>query len=330
MLTHLATYIHDLDPVIVSLGPLKLRWYGLAYLIGFIAAYYILRWFSGKKLWVLPQDKVGDFITYGAFFGVFLGGRLGHLLFYHTVNEGPGWLINDPLRLFRVWEGGMASHGGILGLVIFCYVYSRRQKVSWLGMGDGLVVVCPIGLFTGRMANFINGEIYGKVSDGISWAVKFPQTLIDQGLIEQTRYAEAAHDAIDAAPSLIGPENQMPTFQALVETSRQNDAVKEAIGQHLEPRHPAQVYEALTEGLLLFIILFTIRILFPKLPAGTLTGLFFILYAAARIFCEQFKISETADILGMTMGSFLSVLMILGGTAFLIYSVASSRKSAEP
>ena len=138
----LATYIHNWDPVIFDVaGPIKLRWYGMGYLLGFVLGYLLLRWLAKKKLWALPADKVADFIAYSAFFGVFLGGRLGYILFYQMQTaEGRSELAADPLMVFKVWDGGMASHGGILGLVIFTYFYARRNKVSWTGVGDGLCV----------------------------------------------------------------------------------------------------------------------------------------------------------------------------------------------
>lgn len=339
-----ATYIHDLNPVLWDLSDaIKLRWYGLAYLMGFIGGYYLLLWQGKRGLWPLNKAQTGDFVTYAAFFGVFLGGRIGHMLFYHTRDHGPSWMWEDPLALIRVWDGGMASHGGIIGLVIFTYVYARRNKVSWLGIGDGLVTVAPIGLFCGRMANFINGEIYGRVAHGLDWAVKFPATLREVSP-ERERFSEAMAAAVDVDGSLVPQYQEWTTrlanadagvegasyadanaaanelYESVIARSRESDEVLEAIGAFIEPRHPAQVYEALLEGLVLFVILFGVRLAFPKLRKGVLTALFFICYAIGRIYAEQFKLAETANVGAFKMGTFLSFFMIAGGAAFLIYA----------
>ena len=125
-----ATYVHQLDPVIFELfGGFKLRWYGLAYLAGFLAGYVLLKHLAERKLWVLQPEKTADFIAAAALLGVFIGGRLGYVFFYQIPRDGWASFMDDPLLLFRVWEGGMASHGGILGLVIFTFFYARKHKV---------------------------------------------------------------------------------------------------------------------------------------------------------------------------------------------------------
>ena len=136
----LGAWVHHLDPVIVRFGdgPVALRWYGLAYLAGFVAGYFLLRWLAQRDLWVLKPEKTGDFIAYSALFGVFLGGRLGYVLFYMIPEKGVGAVLRDPLIVLRVWEGGMASHGGFLGLLVFTLVYARRQKVSWPALDPNL------------------------------------------------------------------------------------------------------------------------------------------------------------------------------------------------
>jgi len=173
----LSYYIHHLDPVIIEFtSAIKLRWYGLAYLAAFVVGFLLLKRLGDKKLWVLPGNMASDFITAAAFFGVFIGGRLGYVLFYTIPNKGWSTLAEDPLLPFKVWEGGMASHGGILGLMVFTFVYMKKKKVSWTGLGDGLCVVAPLGLMFGRLANFINGELYGRATD-VAWAIQFPNTL---------------------------------------------------------------------------------------------------------------------------------------------------------
>ncbi len=329
-----AFYVHHLDPVALPLvGKLALRWYGLAYLFGFLGGFLLLRHLARRGLWVLKPEKTADFIAAAALFGVFLGGRLGYILFYHLPKEGWGSLMKDPLLVFRVWEGGMASHGGILGLVIFTWFYAKKMKVSWTGLGDGLCVVAPIGLFFGRAANFINGELYGRVTHAVSWAVKFPMALMDGKAPEFLRFEEAAAAAVNASPALGDAYMAMETsqdfphakgvfFDQLLAANRHSEKVRESISPFLEPRHPSQVYEGLLEGALLFAILWIVRVRFPKAPNGLLTGLFFGLYAIFRIFAERFREPDAAWVVEnlITQGQFLSLFMFIFSAAFLIFA----------
>lgn len=331
-----AVYVHNLDPVALPLfGNMALRWYGLAYLFGFLGGFLLLRHLARKGLWVLKPEQTGDFIAAAALFGVFLGGRLGYILFYHLPKHGFGSIASDPLLIFRVWEGGMASHGGILGLVIFTFFYAMKHKVSWTGLGDGLCVVAPVGLFFGRAANFINGELYGRVAEGVSWAVKFPLSLMDTKAPESGSFEAASAAAVTVDPSLMAsyqamqdaaPKNygqaQQAFFDLLLESNRKSDKVSEAISPYLQPRHPSQVYEGLLEGLLLFSILWIVRVCFPKAPNGLLTGLFFGLYATFRIFAEQFREPDAAWVVEnlITQGQFLSFFMYLFSAAFIIFA----------
>ena len=314
-----------MDPVIFDVaGPIKLRWYGLGYLLAFVLGYYLLRWQARRKLWVLPESKVADFIAYAAFFGVFLGGRLGYILFYQIPkNHFQGWheLLADPLMVFRVWDGVMASHGGILGLMIFTWVYARKQKVSWTGVGDGLCVVAPIGIGLVRIANFINGELYGRVANGVSWAMKFPTSLYED-LKDQPEMLDQAFAACQAVdPSVAGQ-----SYDFLVARARENPELQETLGGYLEARHPSQLYEALLEGLALFAILFFMRVKFPKLSKGVITGLFFLLYAVFRIIAEGYREPDSAMIGALTKGQFYSIFMIVAGLAFLGFAIWSQRK----
>lgn len=227
----------------------------------------------------------------------------------------------------------MASHGGILGLVIFTWFYAKKEKVSWTGLGDGLCVVAPIGLFFGRMANFINGELYGRVTNGVSWAMKFPLTLVDGRAPEALNFEPAAMSAVNTEPTLLPAYQKMETaenypaarsafFEQLLEANRHTEKVTEAISPYLETRHPSQLYEGLLEGALLFAILWVIRVKYPKAPNGLLTGLFFALYAAFRIFAEQFREPDAAWVVEgvLTQGQFLSIFMFLFAGAFLTFA----------
>jgi phosphatidylglycerol:prolipoprotein diacylglycerol transferase len=316
----LAVYVHNLDPVALPLhGAVAIRWYGLAYLFGFVAGFFLLRRLATRGLWVLGPEKVGDFIAAAALFGVFLGGRLGYLFFYQLPAAGWEGFARDPLQVLRVWEGGMASHGGILGLMIFTWVYARKHKVSWTGLGDGLCVVAPLGLLFGRIANFINGELYGRVCGSLPWAVKFPLSLPE----ESPEAQRAAWDACIAAdPALAGG-----SLDSLIAAVRKSPEVARALGEHLSSRHPSQLYEALLEGLLLFLILFGVRLRHRNVPHGLLTGLFFGLYAVFRIIGEQFREPDAAMVGWLTKGQFFSLFMLVIAAAFLFHALRRVRSS---
>ncbi len=317
-----ATYVHDLNPVLLRItDAIQLRWYGLAYLAGFIGGFFLLRNLARRGLWVLKPEQTGDFIAAAALFGVFLGGRLGYILFYQIPKAGWEELANDPLMVLRVWEGGMASHGGILGLVIFTWFYARKHQVTWTGLGDGLCVVAPVGLFCGRMANFINGELYGRVADGVAWAVKFPLSLIHEPSEVQSA---AWQEATRVEPRLADTES----LDVLIATARENPEVASALGNFLPARHPSQIYEALLEGALLFGILWWVRTRFPKAPDGLLTGLFFGFYALFRIAGEQFREPDAEMVGFLTRGQFLSLFMFAFAAAFLIHAWRGWRKRA--
>jgi len=336
-----ATYVHDLDPVIFQItNGVALRWYGLAYLAGFFGGYLLLKRLAEKKLWVLEPEKTADFIAAAALLGVFIGGRLGYVLFYQIPRDGWNSVVENPLGILKVWEGGMASHGGILGLMIFTFFYARKHKVSWTGLGDGLCVVAPIGLMFGRIANFINGELYGRLAQGVPWAVKFPSALIDKKLPESEHFNAAMTAAIDVHPALADSVSNFSSqnpgvvdpyyyYQLLAEANRESDAVNQALEPFLEPRHPSQLYEGFLEGGLLFGILWVVRVRFPNAPHGMLTGLFFGLYATFRIFCEHFREPDAAWVIDgiLTQGQFLSIFMYFFAAAFLIYAFKSRKRA---
>ncbi len=167
----LAYFVHNFSPFILEFSPgVGIRWYGLAYIAGFLIGYRLYWRLAVRGFTEMPPAQVADFITWAAVFGVMLGGRLGWTIFY-------GWpeVAAHPLDVFKVWGGGMSSHGGILGLVLFTLYWSRSRKLSWTSIGDSLCVVAPIGLLLVRLANFINGELYGKPTD-VPWAVIFKTT----------------------------------------------------------------------------------------------------------------------------------------------------------
>lgn len=157
----------NIDPVAVSLGPVKVHWYGIMYLLAFWCEYLILKASTGWRGLVLDAEEIGDFLGY-AILGVVLGGRLGYILFYN-----PAQYLSNPLEILAVWHGGMAFHGGLVGTFVAGWLWCRRKGVGYVQMCDAVVVGVPAGLGLGRLGNFINGELWGKPSD-LPWAVVFP------------------------------------------------------------------------------------------------------------------------------------------------------------
>ncbi len=173
----LAHWIHDWDPVLLHFTEtIGIRYYGLAYLAGFFAAWWLLRVYSKRGFTRLTGDQIGDLVT-ALIIGVMIGGRLGYFFFYK-----PSDLAADPLILLRIWEGGMASHGGFLGVAAALWWCGRRLKLPALHLSDLVVSVAPIGLFFGRVANFINGELWGRPST-VAWAVIFPESAAKPGML---------------------------------------------------------------------------------------------------------------------------------------------------
>lgn len=158
----------DIDPVLLSLGPLKIHWYGVMYLLGFLAAWLLARSRSQRAWSPVRKDQVEDLVVWAAF-GVILGGRCGYVLFYNFDK----W-VADPLWLFRLWEGGMAFHGGLLGVIVAMALYARRIGQSFFELADFVAPLVPIGLGLGRLGNFIGQELWGRPTE-LSWGMIFPR-----------------------------------------------------------------------------------------------------------------------------------------------------------
>ncbi|WP_343618948.1 prolipoprotein diacylglyceryl transferase, partial [Ralstonia sp.] len=213
------------DPVALHLGPLAIRWYGLMYLAAFI----MFLWFGRlrtRQPHIAAEGWSGrdldDMLFYGVL-GVILGGRLGYVLFYK-----PDWYFAHPLDIFKVWEGGMAFHGGFLGVVVAMMLYARMRGRSWMQVTDFIAPMVPCGLAAGRLGNFINGELWGRVSSpNLPWAMMFPQA---QGEDREWLLSHA-QEAVTSG------------VQALFDQ------------YHMLPRHPSQIYQFLGEGVLFFILL---------------------------------------------------------------------------
>jgi phosphatidylglycerol:prolipoprotein diacylglycerol transferase len=308
----IAYWVHSLDPFALQFGNgFGVRWYGLAYLAAFASAYFVYLHLAKRGFSVIPAAKVGDFITGCAVFGVLLGGRLGHFVFYDR-----GALLADPLVFFRVWEGGMSAHGGILGVALYTLWYAWRHRVNWPGLGDNLVVGAPLGLFFGRLANFINGELYG-IPASVPWAVKFPKELYELPVPAQREAFAAAQQVTGGAAG----------FEDILAAAPGSADLRAALEPLLSPRHPSQLYEGLLEGLLLFAVLWILRTR-VRTANGVITGAFFIGYAVLRSIGEIFRAPEDGYVGLLTAGQFLSIFLFLIGIGFWI--AARLRPSYPP
>lgn len=158
----------QIDPIAFQFGWFVVRWYSLAYIFGLLGAWGLARVMSVKSKSVFTVLKIDDFLVW-ATAGIIIGGRLGYVLFYHL-----SYFMEFPLQIFALWQGGMSFHGGLIGVIVATVLFAKRKQISVFSMGDILVCVAPIGLFLGRLANFINGELYGRVTHAVPWAMIFP------------------------------------------------------------------------------------------------------------------------------------------------------------
>jgi phosphatidylglycerol:prolipoprotein diacylglycerol transferase len=296
-----------IDPVAIDLpGPLDVRWYGLGYMVAFGVGFVILRRLARRRFLKLEPDAVGDLI-FALVLGVILGGRLGYILFY----DFPRFAAN-PLSILRIWEGGLAFHGGLVGAIVAGALFARRHAATPLNVGDGIALgVCP-GIFAVRVANFVNGELFGRVAGAdVPWAMRFPTD--------------------PQATALLGAGGSLRDRERIIESayeSGQWDAIR-----HLVPlRHPSQLYEALGEGLLVGLVLWALFRWSARrghpLADGFFGGVFLLGYGLVRTFIELFRqpdvqFTGNGDDLGtvlgpLTMGQTLSLAMILAGIFFIV------------
>ncbi len=273
-----------------------LRWYALAYIVGIVIGWrLIVGAVRRPSLWPgnqspMSEKQVEDLLTW-VIIGIIVGGRLGFVLFYN-----PGRYLQDPMGILRVWDGGMAFHGGLLGVIIAAWVFARREGISKLSMGDSLAMAVPAGLFLGRVANFINAELWGRATD-VPWAVKFPSMCRDTAYQGCEVLGEWFYTGAEAA------------------------------------RHPSQLYQATLEGLLLGIVLLVMAYRRDALKApGRIMGVFLTGYGLDRFAVEfvrqpdnQFTgpgnplgyALQLGD-WGLTMGQILSLPMIALGLFFVL------------
>lgn len=276
----MAITINPISPVAFSVFGLDVRWYALAYVAAFIIGYFMFRYLMRRPdaQITLSRRQLDDLLT-AVIFGVIIGGRLGYVLLYNLP-----FFLAHPLEIFAVWHGGMSFHGGLIGVIAAVLLFARHQTRRGDLSGttydagfrilDILAVVTPIGLFFGRIANFINMEVMGRPTD-VPWAVVFA-------------------------------------------------------GQTNIPRHPSPLYEAATEGILLFIIMYCLyRFTNLRRYPGALGGMLGMLYAVFRILCEQFRAPDIQigflTSWGLTMGQLLSALMFIAGA--IIFAAAFRKKT---
>jgi len=270
-----------LDPVALDLGFFELRWYSLAYLAGIFIGYWYLLKLIKQPGAPMARRHADDLVFYAAL-GIILGGRLGYVLFYNL-----SYYLQNPLDVLKLWDGGMSFHGGMVGTVLGILYLARKENLQWLRVHDYVACCVPFGLFFGRIANFVNHELWGApVKSAVPWAVRFPEVV--QGL------------------ATLGP-----------------------------PRHPSQLYEAILEGLVLFVILWW---MFWKTQAryepGKLVGAFTFFYGLFRFLIEFVREPDAqlvgfANSTGLHMGQWLSLPMIILG-AWLMWTAKGRRQRVEP
>ena len=258
-------FINNFDPVAMNFFSLEIRWYSLAYIFGILAG-----WVLAKRFFIINQDiktKFDDYVTY-LIFGIIIGGRLGYVLFYNL-----DYYFKNPLDIFKVWQGGMSFHGGVIGIIIVSVWFANKNKQNVFSYLDVISLVSPIGIFFGRISNFINSELYGTQTS-LPWGVKF-----------------------------IKVDNLY--------------------------RHPSQLYEALFEGLILFLILIYLHKKITNKKPGFISGLFLVFYSIFRFVIEFFRVPD--DQLGyllfnLTMGQIISFVFLLFGSYLVIQKYENKKE----
>lgn len=261
----------NLNPEIFSIGGISIKWYGIAYVASIIIGWKYVNLISQKNNFSVSKKNIDDLVIWLAI-GIIIGGRIGYTLFYQPI-----FYINNPLKILEIWNGGMSFHGGLIGVIISLFIFSKLRRISLLLISDMLAIVTPIGLFFGRIANFINQELWGRITT-VPWAFEFP-----------------------LAGNL--------------------------------PRHPSQLYEALLEGLALYLLLaYLWHFTNLKNKYGLITGVFISGYSTIRFFVEFFR--EPDSYLGFifykfSMGQILSVPFAISGIILILFSLNKNKKQIE-
>ncbi|MBS0190452.1 MAG: prolipoprotein diacylglyceryl transferase [Phycisphaerales bacterium] len=352
----LASWLHDLGPFAVKFTDgFGLRWYGISYVTGFLLAYLLLRLLSARGLILIPRERIGDAMTW-VILGVIVGGRLGYAIFYEPrlfvmfSDSFPWW------GLLALNKGGMASHGGIAGVIIACWRVSRGFKdehgrvvgrCSMLHVLDAMAIVTPPGLCLGRLANFVNGELLGKIvampgEPAPWWTVRFPQELLSPPMSDGGHAPPLSADQQHALAALLRKfslpsdklddaiHRMLETLQSGPGETRQRLAAE--LGPLISSRHPSQLYQAFAEGIILFVGLAWIWRK-PRAP-GVIGAWFLILYGIMRVITEFWRLPDAQlavqRIAGLSRGQWLSVLMVFAGVIMLWACVAASRRVSPP
>ena len=256
-------FINNFDPVAFQIMSFEIRWYSLAYILGII-----IGWILCKKIFIKDLDinqRFDDFISY-LIIGIIIGGRLGYVLFYNF-----NYYINNIVDIFKIWQGGMSFHGGLLGIIVASILFAKKNNQDTFIYTDLVSLVAPVGIFFGRFANFINSELYGKVTE-VPWAVTFVQV-----------------DNLS--------------------------------------RHPSQLYEAIFEGIILFILLLYFRNKNFLAKPGLISGLFLIFYSVFRFCIEFFRVPDEQIgylIFNLSMGQIISLVFIMIGT--IVFYIKNENK----
>jgi len=280
----------NFDPIAISVGPLDIHWYGIMYLLAFLSFWYIANLRAvAQPWWGWNKADVSDVLFYGML-GVIIGGRVGYMLFYAS-----DMLMEDPLSLFRIWDGGMSFHGGLLGVITAMLLFAKRTRRSFWQVADFAAPMVPLGLAFGRLGNFIGGELWGRLTD-VPWAMIFAKST---------------------------------GFRAN-ETAALEEAWRSGALDHLA-RHPSQLYQVGLEGLALFFILMWYSRK-PR-PAAAVSGLFLLGYGMFRLISEFFR--QPDQHLGflamqwLTMGMLLSLPMIAAGFIIMWYAMHAAKTSTR-
>ncbi len=326
----LAAYFNSFDPV--ALGPLPggitIRWYGLAYIAGFACAWFVMVRLAKRGLIAIPADRVGDAIM--AFvIGTLVGGRLGYVLFYRPSllaefdGSFPFW------GLLKINEGGMASHGGMIGLGVAAWWVARKYKAPTLHIIDVLCLTGPIGIVFVRIMNFINGELLGRIvaqpgERGPWWSVRFPTELFERPMdVQDAELREQAlrELVVDRGLWLPGDQFSVAISRLLSEVRTGQQGAVEALTPLLSARHPSQLYQAFAEGLLSLAVLWIVWSS-PRRP-GVIAAWFFVVYGVGRVITEFWRLPDahlqSPTLAGLSRGQWLSVGLVLAGFALFAF-----------
>ena len=259
-------FINNFDPVAIQFFSMEIRWYSLAYILGIL-----IGWILARKIFITNdklKDEFDDFISY-IILGIIIGGRIGYVLIYN-----PEYYFKNLSEILKIWEGGMSFHGGLIGIIIASFLFAKKNNQKPLVYLDIVSIVAPIGIFFGRLANFVNSELYG-IETNLPWGVKFLQV-----------------------------DNLY--------------------------RHPSQLYEAIFEGIILFLILIYFRNKgFLKYP-GLMSGIFLIFYSFFRFIIEFFRVPDAQLgylFLNLTMGQIISIVFLVFGIYLIITKYEIEKKS---